>query len=193
METPDDPIYTPEFKSLIITFMRITSNECSIQDLDSTLVCLKNSNYIKTLAMDPTNTAAISCIKQFLSTNNMVQSNFLDRLITVFRTRIKFIPHVLSSSSVMAKVKIDYLEPQKKMTNLTAKTKSNILKLNCESNVKILEANNQIVPTLVKTNITSDLLNNSIKSVVLLHDMIEENNKQNGYTMDPYIPQQIND
>lgn len=191
MNLSEDPIYTPDFAPFIITFMKQTAKECAIQDLDTILFLLKKSNYIKTLSMDPTNTAAISCIKQFLSTRNDLPSNFLDRLITVFRTRIRFIPHVQSSSSVTAKIKIDYLEPQKKMTNLTAKTKLSIIKSNCETNVKTLESNNQIVPTLIKTNITSDLLNNAIKSLVYLHDVIEESNRQNGYTMDPYIPQQI--
>lgn len=190
MDPSEDPIYSPNFTTYIITFMKQTSKECSIQDLDTILILLKESNYIKTLAMDPTNNAAISCIKQFLNGRNDLPSNFLDRLISVFRTRIRFVPSVLASSSVTAKVKIDYLEPEKKMTNLNITGRMQVMKANCGTNVKILEASDQIVPTLVKTNMTSDSLNNAIKSTIILHDSIEEYNRQNGYVMDPYIPQQ---
>lgn len=185
-----DCIYFPNYTQYIILFMTKTSKEFAIQDIMDVLLRLCDSDYVRILSQNPSDTHAISCIRHFINSRSNVPSNFLDRLLSVFRTKIRLTSIISNASSVTAKIIVDNVEPIRKMTNLTMKTKTDLLHYNMTANSKTLSNRSQVIPNLAKINMNQDTITNAIKSMVNLQNVIEQANKQNGTTMDPYIVQQ---
>lgn len=185
-----DAMYFPTYTQYIILFMTKTSKEFAIQDIMDVLLRLCESDYVRVLSQNPSDTHAISCIRHFINTRSGIPSNFIDRLLSVFRTKIRLTSIISNASSVTAKIIVDNVEPIRKMTNLTLKTKTDLLHDNISTNLKSLPNRSQVIPNLAKINMNQDTITNAIKSIVNLQSVIEQANKQNGTRMDPYIVQQ---
>lgn len=187
-----DAMYDETYLTHIYNFMTITSKEFAPQEVVDVLASLKSSVFVQTLMVDPMNKDAATCIHAYLQSEKRAPAGFLERLRSLFQTQIKLLPSVFGPSmSAKVKVNVNNIEPTTRVSDLTAKNKSKMLKENLKNFQTFSITQHPMVPQHIRLKMDQTILDNSMRGIILLANVIAEGNRQNGRIVDDYIKRNL--
>lgn len=185
----DDALYSDDFKDIIKSFCKITSNNIFIKDISTYIVAFCRSRILNLLLCDPQHDGAKECVTSYLAENPTLPHIFLSRFLAVANAKIQITSVRFGSSmtnSCVVTVIPASTRPPTKITNLTAASMRERLREDTKA-AKINQASPQNMATRVKINFTPRLMDQLINSMIGLHKVIDEGNRQNGHQIDSYV------
>lgn len=137
---------------------------------------------------------AVSCIRNFLQTRRHLPQDFLTKFLAVFSLKINLIPSSnFRNHSLTAKVKLNNIKPNRRMTNSVIKARQNQLKGEAKDKVFIYNRSARLPPQVVKLKFSSDgaLLKSCMNAMKDYQTVIESSNSYNGMESSNYIGRNV--
>lgn len=188
----NDALSTPEFESLIQEFFRISSRKFNISMISPVVEAMKASKILEYIMIDPTHTAAVSCLKRYIQSRPYLPQEFVGRFLAVFTSEINVMPNYMriANQSYVAKIVTGNVKPPSVVTNFTVKSMKNQLRAEIP-NATIHVQSKVNVPTELKLQLNQNVINTFVNSMSDLCKTIVEGNRMHGRNVDPYIRTQI--
>lgn len=186
--TSKDTLFTMEYLSVVREFMKITQTNFKLTDIIPVFRKLLTSKYVEQLSLDPDNLNLQNCISRRLELEPNVPSQFLHRLLAIFRMKIVCRSSTLDDTvSVTVDIDFSKLEPTTKMTKLTTDTRFKSLCDDINESASPMENVERIVPNTVNVPLTPKWMESINEIQSGLEDWVREGNRLNGYSMEEYM------
>jgi len=185
----DDALYSDEFKDIITNFCKIVSTNAYVKDISVFIEVFRRSRVLDVLLNDPHHSGAKTCVASFLADNPTLPGIFLSRFLAIANARIHAVPVRMGASmsnSCVVSVVPTSVKPPLRITNLTANAIRDRLREDTR-NVRVNQASRRNIASRVRLHFTPQLLNQLINSMIGMHRLIDEGNRQNGYQMSSYV------